>query len=180
MRMQFRRRREQKTNYHARLTLIKSGKPRMVVRTSISHATVQFIKWYAKGDMTIASATTAELHKFGWKPPTGNVPAAYLVGLLAGMRAKAAGISAAVLDIGLATSTPGSRLYAALKGVLDTGINVPHSSDMLPSEDRINGKHIAEFALSAQKPAFSKYGISASELPKHVAEVKAKIMQAKG
>jgi large subunit ribosomal protein L18 len=46
--------------------------------------------------------------------------------------------------LGLNISTKGSRIYAALKGVLDSGIKVPHSEDILPSEDRIKGKHISE------------------------------------
>ena len=40
--------------------------------------------------------------------------------------------------------TKGSRIYAALKGVIDSGVNVPHTPDILPSEDRIRGKHISE------------------------------------
>lgn len=177
MRAAFRRRRQGKTDYHARLALVKSGQPRMVVRTSLSHTTVQFIKWSATGDMTAAAATTAELSQYGWKAATGNLPAAYLAGLLAGRRAKAAGIATAVLDIGLAASTAGSRLYAALKGVIDAGLIISHDAAMLPSAERISGQHIAGWAPSAQRPAFSKYGISATALPTHVAEVKEKIMK---
>jgi large subunit ribosomal protein L18 len=177
MRMQFRRRREGRTDYRARLALIKSGSVRMVVRRSLSHMTVQFVKWSKTGDETVATATTTELKEYGWKAQTGNVPAAYLVGLLAGMRAKSAGITEAVLDIGLAASTKGGRLYATVKGAVDAGIAIAHGAEMLPSEDRINGKHIAAWSASTQRPAFSKYGVPATELPKHTAEVKAKIMK---
>jgi large subunit ribosomal protein L18 len=173
----FRRRKEMKTDYHARLAMIKSGEPRMVVRASNSHTTVQFVKWTANGDVTVVSATTAQLAEHGWKSGTGNVPAAYLVGILAGNAAKKAGITKAVLDIGLASSTPGGRIYSALKGVLDAGVNVNHDAAMLPSEDRINGKHIATWSASAKKPNFSKYGIAAVDFPKHVVEVKSKIMK---
>jgi len=31
-----------------------------------------------------------------------------------------------------------------LKGVLDSGINIPHSESILPNDDRIRGKHISE------------------------------------
>ena len=41
----FRRRREAKTNYRHRLKLLKSGLPRAVVRKSLKHTTVQFIKY---------------------------------------------------------------------------------------------------------------------------------------
>ncbi len=139
-----RRRREQKTDYRKRLKLLKSGKIRVVVRKSVKNIRVQFVKWNGKGDETIVQAFSKELAKYGWGHYCGNVPAAYLTGLLAGLKAKKAGIQEGILDIGLQTSTKGGRIYAALKGVLDAGIHVPHSEDILPSEDRIYGKHISE------------------------------------
>ena len=38
----------------------------------------------------------------------------------------------------------GSRIYAALKGILDAGLNIPHSDGIFPNEERIKGKHISE------------------------------------
>ena len=139
----FKRRREKKTNYRKRLALIKSEKIRLVIRKSLSNISVQFIDYKPNGDSTIASATSTELKKLGWDR-TGNLPAAYLTGLLAGKKAKNKKIEEAILDLGLQTSTKGSRIYAALKGVLDAGVKVPHSKEILPSEDRIKGKHISE------------------------------------
>ncbi len=139
----FKRRRKKKTNYKKRLALLKSGKMRLVIRKSLSNISIQFIKFNPEGDETIVSANSTELKKFGWNR-TGNIPAAYLTGLLAGKKAKEKKVEEAVLDLGLQTSTKGSRLYAALKGVLDSGIKVPHSEDVLPSEDRIRGRHISE------------------------------------
>jgi len=141
--IKFKRRTERKTNYRKRLALLKSGKVRLVIRKSLSNISVQLINFDPKGDQTVASAVSTELKKFGWTK-TGNVPAAYLTGLLAGKKAKEKNVTEAVLDLGLQTSTKGSRIYAALKGVLDAGVNVPHSKDILPSEDRIIGKHISE------------------------------------
>ncbi len=140
-----RRRREGKTNYRKRLKLLLSGKPRLVVRKSLRHMRAQIIEYDPKGDRTIVSATTEELKKFGWNLPTGNTPAAYLVGLLIGKRALEKGIKEAVLDIGLHSSVKGSRLYAVLKGALDAGLQVPHSEEILPSEERIRGEHIASY-----------------------------------
>ncbi|NIM47301.1 MAG: 50S ribosomal protein L18 [Candidatus Aenigmarchaeota archaeon] len=140
--MQFKRRREKRTNYKKRLALLKSGKTRLVVRKSLSNISVQFINFKNKNDETIASANSTELKKLGWNK-TGNVPAAYLTGLLAGKKARNKKIEEAVLDLGVQTSTKGSRLYAALKGVLDSGIKVSHSEEILPAEDRIRGKHIS-------------------------------------
>lgn len=140
---QFKRRREKKTNYKRRLALIKSGKTRLVIRKSLSNISVQFINYKPEGDYTIISTVSTELKKLGWNK-TGNVPAAYLTGFLAGKKAKEKKIEEAILDLGLQTSTKGSRIYAALKGVLDAGVKIPHSKDILPSEDRIKGKHISE------------------------------------
>ena len=139
----FKRRREKKTKYKKRLALLKSGETRLVIRRSLSNISVQFIDYKPEGDKTIVSAFSSELKKLGWNR-TGNIPAAYLTGLLAGKRAKDKKIEEAVLDLGLQTSTKGSRLYAALKGVLDAGVNVPHSKEILPIEERIKGKHISE------------------------------------
>ncbi len=141
--MQFKRRRKKKTNYKKRLALVKSGKTRLVIRKSLSNISIQFINFDHQGDKTIASAKSTELKKIGWNK-TGNIPAAYLTGLLAGKKAKDKKIEEAILDLGLQTSTKGSRLYAALKGVLDSGIKIPHSEEILPKEDRIRGKHISE------------------------------------
>ncbi|NOZ81572.1 MAG: 50S ribosomal protein L18 [Candidatus Micrarchaeota archaeon] len=142
-RVPHRRRREKKTDYRKRLKLLKSGKIRLVVRKSLKHMRVQFIEYAENGDRVVASAFSKELEKMGWKWNCGNVPAAYLTGLLAGIRA-AGKIKEAILDTGLQVSTKGSRIYAALKGVLDSGIHIPHSPEILPSEDRILGKHINE------------------------------------
>lgn len=140
--VQFKRRKEKKTNYRRRLAMLKSKKTRLVVRKSLSNISVQFVDFDGKGDKTLASARSTELKKMGWDK-TGNVPAAYLTGLIAGKRAKEKKIEEAILDLGLQTKTKGSRLFAALKGVMDSGVNVPHSADILPSEERIRGKHIS-------------------------------------
>lgn len=141
--VKFKRRIERKTNYRKRLALLKSEKIRLVIRKSLSNISVQFINFNPDGDQTLVSAVSSELKKFGWTR-TGNIPAAYLTGLLAGKKAKEKNVTEAVLDLGLQTSTKGSRIYAALKGVVDAGVNIPHSKDILPSEDRIKGKHISE------------------------------------
>lgn len=141
--IQFKRRRNKKTNYKKRLALLKSEKTRLVIRKSLSNISVQFINFNKDGDQTIAYAFSTELKKLGWTKG-GNIPAAYLTGLLAGKKAKEKKIEEAILDLGLQTSTKGSRLYAALKGVLDSGVNIPHSESILPNGDRIKGKHISE------------------------------------
>ena len=131
-----------------RLALLKSKKTRVVVRKSLSNIMIQFVNYEPAGDKTLVTASSMELKKLGWTS-TGNIPAAYLTGLLAGKKAKDKKVSEAVLDLGIQIKTSGSRLYAALKGVLDAGVDVPHSPEILPSDDRISGKHIK--GLDAKK-----------------------------
>ncbi len=138
----FRRRRQGQTNYRRRLALLKSEKPRLVIRKTLSETIVQFIQFRLTGDQVLASATARELRKFEWKGHTGNVSAAYLTGYLAGRRAKAAKVKEAVADIGLHPPTRGSRVFAALQGVRDAGVEVPGDDKVVPDEARRRGEHL--------------------------------------
>lgn len=171
------RRRKKKTNYKKRIALIKSGKSRLVIRKSLKNTSVQLVKFKQTGDVTVACANSKELKKFGWKVNCGNIPAAYLTGLLAGLRF---GKQDAILDIGMQASVKGSRVYAALAGVLDAGTNVCHSKDILPTKERLAGEHIAAFASKTEQPnLFSGYKISPKELTKHFEEVKQTILKSR-
>jgi len=143
-RIPHRRRREKKTNYNRRLKLLKSGEYRLVVRKSNNLIRGQIIKYEKSGDKTILSSKSSDLSNLGWKGHSGNVSAAYLTGLLLGRKASNKKIKKAIFDIGLQESTKGNRIFAFLKGFLDSGINVPHSTDMFPDEERIKGKHMGE------------------------------------
>ncbi len=177
-RVAFRRRREGKTDYHQRLKLIVSRKPRLVVRGTLGDYTAQLLITKPEGDRVLAAASAKELAKtFGYKGSLKNTSAAYLTGLLAGFKAKEAGIEEAILDIGLATNRKGSKVYAALKGAIDAGLTVPCSEDVFPTDDRIKGGHVA----GNTKSSFSQYekrGIKVADLPAHFDEVKGKIMKA--
>lgn len=146
-RVPFRRRREGKTNYRMRRALVLSRLPRLVVRRTLKHMNIQIVKAEALGDKVIVSAHSRELVKtYGWQGNCGNVPAAYLTGLLCGFRAVDHGIKKAVLDLGLQFPSRGARVFAALKGVLDTGVTVTHSENVLPDKNRISGKHVVDYA----------------------------------
>jgi len=178
----FRRRREGKTDYKARKALLLSGKPRLVVRGSLKHMIVQIIVAKPHGDEVIVSAHSKELtKKYGWKASGGNIPTCYLTGLLCGLKAK--GVKEAVLDIGLHSSTK-NRIFAALKGVFDAGVNVPYSEEKLPNEERIKGEHIAEHAkILASNPEeyqtkFLKYlkqKLPPEKFPEHFRKARKKI-----
>jgi len=144
-RVPFRRRREKKTDYYRRRRLVLSGKPRLVIRPSTRHVVAQIIEAYPSSDATVVSSHSSELSSFGWRGSTGNLPAAYLTGLLLGLRARSKGVGEAVLDAGVKKPVAGSRVYAVLKGVLDGGLAVPHGEEVFPSEDRIRGEHVASY-----------------------------------
>ncbi len=143
-RVPFRRRREGRTDYRHRAALLRGREIRMVVRKSNRHIRVQFIDYDEKGDTVIASAVSKELEELGWTGSGKSTPGAYLTGMLAGKRAKEKGLESAVLDIGLREPTKGAVVFAAMKGAVDAGIEVPHSEDMVPSKDRLSGKHMKE------------------------------------
>lgn len=144
--MPHRRRREHRTDYKKRSALIMSDAPRMVVRLSNKHALVQFVQAKPQGDQVLAAAKSTELGKFAWRYGGGNLPAAYLTGMLAGLRAIKKGLRKAVLDIGLRRVSKGARVFGALKGAVDAGVEVPHDEEILPSDTRIRGEHIAAYA----------------------------------
>lgn len=178
-RVKFRRRREGKTNYYRRRSLLQSRRPRLVVRKTNTNTLVQVINANVVGDMTVASAIASELSGHGWKASAGNLPAAYLTGYLAGLRAKSRGVKEAILDVGLNPPIKGSRIYAALKGVVDAGIDVPHSPEILPDEDRISGKHIVgsyeHYSGVKGSQMFTKVGktkTAITTIPKQVTAVK--------
>jgi len=159
----FRRRREGRTDYHQRLRLLLSKENRVVVRKSARHMQVQLVAPKPEGDVTLSSAISTELRKYGYEGTTGNTTAAYLTGLLFGLRTLDEGYEGGVLDIGLAASSAGSRVYAVLKGVVDAGMDVPHDPSVFPSDERIRGEHVAEY-------------VEGSNLPQQFEAVKEKIL----
>ncbi|OPY31452.1 MAG: 50S ribosomal protein L18P [Methanomassiliicoccales archaeon PtaU1.Bin124] len=140
----FRRRREGRTDYRQRARLLRARVPRAVVRISLRNVNIQIIEFDLKGDKVLVTAHSRELAEKGWDKATGNLPAAYLTGYLAGIRAKEKGITNAVLDIGLKVPSKGSGVFAALKGMVDAGLEIPHGEEVIPTNDRLMGKHIGD------------------------------------
>ena len=141
----YRRKRDGKTNYKKRLSLLKSRRSRIVIRKSNKHATAQIVDYKDDGDVVIASSHSSELKKFGWGHGGGNIPASYLTGLLCGLRAKSKGVKRGILDTGLSPSFKGNRVYSALRGVQEGGIEIPIDEEIAPSEERVKGKHISDY-----------------------------------
>jgi len=184
-RVQVRRRREGKTDYRARKALVVSGLPRLVARSTLKNISAQIVVAKPSGDEVMVAAHSSELRKtYGWKAPTGNVPSAYLTGLLCGLKAKKEGVTEAVLDIGLMAPTKGSRLFAVLNGALDAGMEVPHDDSKLVN-DRAKGEHIAKYGKTLGAGTeeyagkFSKYlgqELSPEKIPEYFSKVKADII----
>lgn len=86
-------------------------------------------------------------------------------------------ISRCYLDVGLNRTTTGARVFAAMKGAVDGGLNIPHSTKRFPGYDaeskgfnaevhraHIMGQHIADYMRSLEdedpeafKRQFSQY-----------------------
>ena len=144
-RRRYKRRSTGQTDYHRRLKLLRSGTPRAVVRVTNTQVICQLVGYDAEGDQVIAAADGSSLRgKYAWpaKVSTKSVPAAYCTGYALANQVQKSGHDEAVLDIGLAASTRGNRVFAALKGMVDGGLWVPHSEDIFPSDERLAGEHI--------------------------------------
>ncbi|KAK7073381.1 ribosomal protein L5 [Halocaridina rubra] len=189
-------------------------KYRMIVRITNTDVISQIAYARIEGDVVIASAYGHELRKYGLKVGLTNYAACYCTGLLLARRIlkklkldqlyegqkdvdgemynvedveKGPGAFRANLDIGLARTTTGAKIFAVMKGAVDGGIDIPHSEKRFPGYDReskefnaevlrdhIFGKHVAEYMRSlmeddedAYKRQFSRYikeGITADEL----------------
>ncbi|KXB06581.1 50S ribosomal protein L18 [candidate division MSBL1 archaeon SCGC-AAA382C18] len=177
--VQYRRDREGKTDYHYRRRMLKSGKPRLIARISLKHVRTQVADPDPEGDEILASAFSKELSELGWKANTSNTSSAYLVGLLCGYRALEVGVKECVLDIDKFVASPQAKIFAVLKGALDAGLSISHDEDVLPSEERIRGEHISNYAedLEGEKyeSQFSNYlenDLEPEDLPEHFKEVK--------
>lgn len=153
----FRRKLSGHTDYKQRLGLLKSRKPRLVIRKSLKYVIAQIVEYSPAGDKVIVSVSSKALEKSGWKYSKISVPAAYLTGLMLGKLATGK-VTEAIVDLGMSVSRKESRLFAVVKGVIDSGLIVPVSEEILPTEKRINGSHIAAFAeeLGKDKDKYAK------------------------
>lgn len=143
MKIDKRRRIEFKTNYNKRLKLLKGKSPRLVIRKTNRYMILQIIESKNAQDKVIYFASTKDLLKSGWpKEREGSLKslsAAYLTGLLLGKKAGKLK-KRLIVDTGLIPSTKGSRIYAAIKGIADSGIEINYNEKIMPEMERIEGK----------------------------------------
>jgi len=160
-------------------------KYRMIVRFSNKDICCQIA--YAKlcGDIVVTAAYAHELPRFGVKVGLTNYAAAYCTGLLLARRhlkklkldqtyegvtdvtgetynvesqEGQPGAFRCCLDVGLTKTTTGARIFGAMKGAVDGGLDIPHSEKRFPGYDaeskkydpathkaRIFGQHVADY-----------------------------------
>lgn len=183
----FRRIRERKTNYRKREKLLVGKKDFVTVNVSDQNISAQLIRPDLLGDKVMASVHSNELLSYGWKGSRKNIPSCYLVGLLLGKKCLQKKISSAILYIGKRHFT--TKIAACLKGLSEAGLEMPFSENILPSEDRIQGNHIADYAKKIKanddvyKSRFSSNlgsGLEPEKYPSHFSEVKDNIVNDKG
>lgn len=143
MKLDKKRRRERRTDYHKRLILLKGKTPRLVIRKTNKYLILQIVESKNAQDRILYSANTKELLNKGWpedkKGSLKSLSAAYLTGYLLGKKLKQE--IKVILDKGLIPSTKGSRIYAAVKGISDSGINIKYNKKIIPLEDKIHGEN---------------------------------------
>lgn len=219
--VQYRRRREGKTNYRNRKKLTfqpknkyNTPKYRLVVRITNKDVIAQIVYSRIVGDMVVCAAYSHELPKFGIKVGLTNYASAYATGLLIARRLlqklqldslyegckevngdeyiveaveKGPRPFRCYLDIGLVRTSTGARVFGAMKGAIDGGLNIPYRSKRFPGYDaeakefnpevhrkHIFGLHVAEYMRALQEEdeelyqkQFSKYikaGVSSEQV----------------
>ncbi|KAK9880199.1 hypothetical protein WA026_010073 [Henosepilachna vigintioctopunctata] len=189
-------------------------KYRLIVRLSNRDITCQVAYSRIEGDQIVCAAYSHELPKYGVKVGLTNYAAAYCTGLLLARRLlKKLGLDTlyegtteidgdeynveavedgpgafrCYLDVGLNRTTTGARVFAAMKGAVDGGLNIPHSTKRFPGYDsetktfnaevhraHIFGQHVADYmkileeedadAFKRQFNRYIKLGINADQI----------------
>ncbi|MEA3329773.1 MAG: 50S ribosomal protein L18 [Nanoarchaeota archaeon] len=158
---QKKRKQQRRTSYKKRLGMLKSGKDRIAIRKSNNYILIQLITSNEAKDKVLINVNSKELIKNGWpKELEGSlksVSAAYLTGYLFGKKLlEKKKDSKVILDLGLQRNVHGNRLYAALNGIVDSGVEIAHDKKVFPSEDRVNGKHLKENVQKIIKTVMEK------------------------
>jgi large subunit ribosomal protein L18 len=135
-------RKKRKTHYKARLGMLKSEKPRVVFRKTNRYVIGQIVVSSIAQDKVVLGVNSKELISHGWpeklKGSLKSLPASYLTGYLLGKKSKE--IEEGIFDIGLNRNISKSRIYAFLRGVVDSGFKIPHNEEVFPDDSFLNKK----------------------------------------
>jgi len=139
-----RRRKENKTDYLRRLKLLKGGKPRIVFRKTNKYILAQYVSSKEAQDKIEFGVNTRILLKYGW-PENGSlksVPASYFLGYYFGKRIAKEKLETPILDFGMIQTIHKNKVYAFLKGLIDSGLKISCKKEAFPDEERIKGEHL--------------------------------------
>ncbi len=152
------RRKESRTDYKARLHLLSSEKARVVFRKTNRYLIGQIVVSEIAQDKVLCTVNTQNLISYGWPEKLSgslkSLPAAYLLGCLLAIKSKE--IKKGILDIGLLKHVPKSRIYAFVKGLKDSGFEIPCDDDVLPDEEQMNKKTETAKLINQLRGKFSK------------------------
>ena len=139
-----RRRREGKTDYKARINLLRSELPRVVFRKTNRYIIGQYIESKEAKDRVMIGVDSKQLARYGWPDAKSikSIPACYLTGFMLGKEILERNGKKTLLDIGLIRNISKSKIYAFLKGVVDAGVEIPYNEKVFPDEARLQGKHL--------------------------------------
>ena len=144
MKISKRRRLEGKTDYLNRKNLLKSGKPRIVFRKTNNYVIAQYVESKEAKDKVKIGINSKKLLKYGWPKQSQaslkTIPASYLTGFLIGKKITKEKLKEPIVDFGMLRTIPKNKLFAFLKGLIDSGIKINCDKENFPSEERINGK----------------------------------------
>ncbi|MFH1503074.1 MAG: 50S ribosomal protein L18 [Candidatus Diapherotrites archaeon] len=146
MKVQKRRRRENKTDYLKRLKLLKGEKPRIVFRKTNRYILAQYIISKEAQDKVLVGMNSKELNNYGWpKNAQGSlksITASYLIGYLIGKKISAKKLENPILDSGMNRVLHKNKIYAFLKGLIDSEVKISCKKELFPEESRIKGEHL--------------------------------------
>ena len=141
-----RRRKENKTDYAKRLKLLKSETPRIVFRKTNKYLIAQYIVSEETKDKVEIGITSKVLMKYEWpenfKGSLKSIPAAYLIGLLIGKEIIKNKKTTPIADFGMLRVLPKSKIYAFLKGLVDSNVKIKYKEENFPKEERLKGKDL--------------------------------------
>lgn len=141
-----RRRKQARTDYGKRLKLLKGEKPRMVIRKTNKYIIAQYVTSKQAQDKIEFGITSKKLLEHGWpKEAQGSLKslaAAYFTGMLAGKKIKKEELETPIIDFGMHRSRHKTRIYAFIKGLKDSGVEIKCDEKTFPEEDRLKGKHM--------------------------------------
>jgi large subunit ribosomal protein L18 len=141
-----RRRKECKTDYLNRLKLLKSGRPRVVFRKTNRYVIAQYVLSEEAQDKIVFGVSSKALLKHGWpesaKGSLKSISASYLTGYLMGKEIEKKKLDAPIVDFGMIKTLHKTKVYAFLKGMIDSGIEISCDEECFPEENRIKGEHM--------------------------------------